>query len=68
MTKLLLVGLLLGTAPVLAHDWYSNLQVPEGGSLCCGADDCAPYPHRATPGETSYELFHSRQVVARATG
>ena len=58
MTKLLLVGLLLaGAAPVLAHDWYSDLQVPGNGGPCCGDEDCAPYPHRSSPGETSYELF-----------
>jgi hypothetical protein len=50
---LVLIGF---SGQTLAHDWYSELSRPGVGS-CCGGDDCAPYPHRTTPGETGYELF-----------
>lgn len=54
---LLMWGLVASVRPAAPHDWYEGLQVPEGGSPCCGDKDCAPYPHRSTPGETQYELF-----------
>lgn len=58
MTKIL-AGLMLlaaSAAQVWAHDWYDELEAPDG-RRCCGGNDCAPYPYRTTPGELSYELF-----------
>lgn len=31
---------LLSTAPAHAHDWYSGLKRPDGGS-CCNGKDCS---------------------------
>lgn len=56
MVYLLVLLFWMVSGQVLAHDWYSDLKNSKG-SLCCGGDDCAPYPYRHTPGETGYELL-----------
>ena len=62
MTLSLRLVVLLGAAIVLvpqssdAHSWYDEL-ANDSRQQCCGDDDCAPYPYRATPGELGYELF-----------
>jgi hypothetical protein len=53
---LVCLALALFIREVAAHDWYSELKNAQG-AICCGDKDCAPYPHRTTPGETGYELF-----------
>jgi hypothetical protein len=56
------VALALRALPASSHDWYADLIVPgTTESRCCGGaepdPDCAPYPHRSTNGELSWELF-----------
>lgn len=60
--RFFLVGFLFSLAMWLlsgqafSHDWYDELDAPDG-RRCCGDKDCAPYLHRSTPGNIGYELF-----------
>jgi hypothetical protein len=50
---------LFWAAAASPHDWYEGVQLEREGKEpldCCGERDCAPYPHRSTPGELGYEV------------
>lgn len=50
MARSLLLLVLLVAWPASAHDWYSYLIAPQGGS-CCGGDDCRPVESAVRDGE-----------------